>query len=238
MKRFFLVSLAISFLFVGCAGKKKTTTDQELDVKSGGDVPLVHYRLNSAISPQLKQTPPKRVAVLPPTLSEAALKTSESWDDVNASELFRKVFFGRFSVLPYKDVSLKEVDRILSENGISATSIDQTSAQQLGTLLGADTLIYLHLSEIENVSTGAHGRTEYSAVLKMLDASTGEELWHAELKENIFGGVLSFKTFQLAELFEFEKVNRNRPLAFRKIAEVWSYKVLEDFKEKLGENNE
>lgn len=235
MKRKFLSLLLSIPLFMGCANKKDVVQDENgMKAEGKSDIPLVMYRLNSTISPQLKQTSSLRVAVLPPTLSPEAEQTTQKWNDVDAPKLFRTVFFGRFGILPYKDVPIREVDHLLSQNGIAVSSLEQVSTQKLGELLGVDALIYLHLTEIENVTAGVHGRTEYAATLIMKETSSNQELWRAQLKQNIFGGLLSGKSSQVGEFIEFEKLNRNRPLAFRKVAEVWSHKVIEDLREKTN----
>ncbi len=234
MKKFTLLAFIFLLVGTGCAKNKANQTDGDVAGEGKKNIPLISYPVDSVVSSKLSQNPVLKVAILPPTLSEAAIETTEKWDDVNAPALFRTVFFGRFSVLPYKDISIQQVDSLLSQNGIESDQINKASSKRLSQLLGVNALIYIHLTEVENVNTTVHARTEYAATLTMIDAETSEELWRTTLKQNTFGGLIG-KGSQLADFVAFEKANRNRPLAFRKVAESWSHRVIADLREKLNE---
>ena len=162
------LSFLVLFLFNGCANQGKQVKEGELVTKSNLPIPL-YGKVKSAISPRLLESPPVKVAILPAIPSKEVLDNVASWKDVNPIQLFRTVVFGRFSVLPFKDVHIKKVDRILEENNLNDPElIKKKSPAELGALLNVDALIYLELNEVENVTGGVHSRTEYAAILKML----------------------------------------------------------------------
>lgn len=231
LKKQLLPLLVIASLCFGCAGKKKEAAEGELNAEGGSSIGLIE-KVNSAIAPKLMAAPPRLVAVLPAIPNEKVLTDIANWTEVDPVAIFRTVFFGRFSVLPFRDQNIREVDSILAQNQLNdPKAMAAASPAELGKLLGADALVYIDLTKAENVSAGVYSRTEYAATLRMVEAATGEELWRAELNQTSRGGLL-FKSSQVADVLEFEKINKNRPLAFRQVAEDWSQKVIEDFKEK------
>jgi len=230
-----LIFIFCLLLFVGCANKNKQLKEGELQAESNSKIP-VGQKLSSAVSPKLVQTPLQRVAILPTTTTKEILEKIKPWENVDPMELFRIVFFGRFSVLPYRDVHIRHVDKILAENNLTNPElIEQTSPASLGKMLQADALIYIKVTDIENVTGGIYSYSEYKVELRMIDVRDGKELWRAELEQTLRGGLIG-KSSQISDLIAFEKQNRNRPLVFRKVAEDWSYKVIEDLKEKVDLN--
>lgn len=239
------ISLFLLALFVvGCVTSERQVQNRDFKTKGGSEVPYKNLetkgeskipfinKVSSAVSPHIYSEAPKRVAILPPQVSQKALETIADWNDVDPVGLFRIVFFGRFSVLPYEDLHIREVDALLAENQmLNPSLLAKIPPSRIGEVLDVDGLIYLELIEIENITGGIHSRTEYAAKLRMIDVLSEKELWRAQLKQNAFGGLIG-KSSQLVDLIEFEKLNKNRPLAFRKVAEHWSTRVIDDFKKK------
>ena len=234
MKKSLIALFAAMIACSGCA-KKKQAAEGELQAQGGSALPTVIEKVNSAISPKLKAAPTMLVAVLPAIPTEKVAGDIAKWTEVDPAGILRTVFFGRFSVLPFRDEHIRDVDQKLAQNGINNPSaIASASPAELGRILGADALVYIDVTKVENTTTGVHSWTEYAATVRMIESATGEELWRAELNQTTRGGLTS-KSSQVVDFVEFERMNRNRPLAFRQVAEIWSQKVVEDFKEKSNE---
>lgn len=227
-----LFSIPVLIFSSGCAKSTTYTKDGDLETEGKKDIPLIATNVKSAVSPVLKQYLPLKVAVLPAQYSQEVAEKIAEWDDVDPVKLFRTVFFGRFSVLPFRDLHIREVDSILYNNlAEDSDSIKGLSAGELGEILQVDALIYINIDDVNNVTAGVYSGTSYKATVQMISSQDGDELWKADLLQSMKGGLVG-KSSQLSDLIEFERLNKNRPLAFRKVAEIWSHRIIEDLKEK------
>ncbi len=209
-----------------------------LKVQGGPSVPFFES-VQSAIDPELIKEPPVTIALLPANAWPKVISDFSKATDVDPVKALRVGLFGQLSVLPYHDLHIREVDRILAqEKAGDPTVLAQKNPPELGRILGVDALIYMDIEKAENVSSGIHSYTGYDATVRMVRARDGKELWRAKLGFANRGGVLSFKSSEVVSLLEFEQENQNRARAFRLAAQNWSRKVVEDLQEKIKKAKE
>ena len=232
MRKIFLVLTLV--VFCACpAFAVESVPAADSPLKTEGDaIPFLGV-VQSGIAPELLDTPPAKVAVLPATPSAKVISDFAKVKDVDPVAIFRTVFFGRFSVCPYEDIHIKDVDRLLADAAKEApVSPAQKTPQELGRLLGADALVYLDIEKAENVSSGLYSYTGYDATARMVRASDGKELWRAKLDFANRGGAI-LKSSEAISVVEFEQENHNKPKAFRRAAEEWGRRVVKDLREKI-----
>ncbi len=199
----------------------------------GTDIPFLGI-VQSGIDQDLREHAPKTVAVLPAESSEKVKAEIEKYKQVDPAALLRTVFFGRFSVMPYKHVHIRQVDKALA----AVPDWKEKSPAEICPLLDAEAVVFMDVARAENMTAGIHSYTEYDATLRMVRGSDGKELWRAKLTYSDRGGVLSLKHSQLGRLVEFEQQNADRKKAFRLAAEEWSRRVVNDLRKKLKQGNE
>lgn len=235
MKILTMLALLVVWAVPAFAVESAPAADKDKLKTEGAGIPFLGI-VQSGIAPELAQTPPAKVAVLPAIPSEKVRNDFAKSKDVDPVAIFRTVFFGRFSVCPYEDVHIKEVDRVLAAAATEIpVSSEQRTPQELGNLLGVDALVYLDIEKAENVSSGVYSYTGYDATARMVRASDGKELWRAKLDFANRGGVV-LKSSEALAFVEFEQENQDRKKAFRRAAEEWGRRVVKDLREKIDKS--
>lgn len=116
-----------SFIFFGCAtvATKKTAITPEIQT---------FFKGTYKVDPYLKAHMPRTVAVLP------FMDRSKSKKGIEA---VRGALYNHFSVLPFTDVELYRVDRLLRKAGFTDPEvISNTPPQKLGEILKVDAVMF------------------------------------------------------------------------------------------------
>lgn len=184
------------------------------------------------VRPGFLDHPPRRVAVLPFTISYAYDTDGQAAPESHAigRDIFRKTFYYALTPLGYEDVKLAEVDEKLAAawGPIEQGGWRQASVQALGQTLGVDALIDGDLSRVMHAATPLYTETSLDATLRMVDARSGEELWRKRVQASERGGVL-FKKGQVVDLIEDQIRSANPSVKFLRVAEVAALRAMTDF---------
>jgi len=121
------------------------------------------------VDPYLKTHMPRTVAVLP------FVDQSRGKQGV---EPVRRAFYNHFSVLPYTDVELYRVDRLLGKAGLTdPEAIADTPPQRLGEILKVDAVILGNVSNFDKFYALLYSQVAVGAEIKMFDTKSGHILW-------------------------------------------------------------
>jgi TolB-like protein len=93
-------------------------------------------------------------------------------------ELVRVGFYGHFSPLPFNDRELGDIDRtlvLLQKN--QKKSFHELSYKDIGTLLGAQALVYGEVTKFTKVYGGVYSQIGVSSKIKIVDSQDGKTLW-------------------------------------------------------------
>lgn len=154
-----------SFILLGCAGvdTKKTSTTPQIETSFKGAYD---------IDPYMKAHMPRTVAVLP---FVDRSKSQEGFETV------RKGFYNHFSGLPYTDVELYQVDRLLRKARLTdPEAIANTSPQRLGEILSVDAVIMGDVSNFDKFYAVLYSQVAVGAKIEMFDTESGHFLWSGE----------------------------------------------------------
>ena len=160
---------------------------------------------------------PETVAILPFSY-ETAVEENK-----NSASILRDSFFNYFSYLGYNDLPLTTVDLKLEPTIKTGVSAKDISNEELKKILGVDAIIQGHVINSTNLTYGIYAETSIEAELKMIDLRTGELLWdtmHTELNAS------SIVTPSLIDMIEDQAANSMASVAYHRIAESFSLKVL------------
>jgi len=164
--RCFLLVLAVG-LFLSCASTGSRTLETP---------PLEEILAGSG---------PKTVAVVP---------FENASDEPGMAELVRKTFYSHFSPKTYRDVELSQVDFLLEsqgdETGSSGSVLSSLSPSELGTLFGADFVIFGNVLNFKKTFLGIYSQIALTVGLEMVECRSGKGVWQRTLtKRSHEGGV-------------------------------------------------
>jgi len=157
--------LLCSLIFLGCAtvATKKTVITPEI---------MTFFKGTFKVDPYLKTHMPRTVAVLP------FVDQSKSKQGIEA---VRRAFYNHFSALPYTDVELYRVDRLLRKAGLTDPKvIANTPPQRLGEILNADAVILGDVSNFDKFYALLYSQVAVGAEMKMFDTKSGHFLWSGQ----------------------------------------------------------
>ena len=174
--------LIILALLTSCTPiKTKTPLERLYELDPKGKVYL---------SPALRQTPPKTVALLPfrSLIGEGRIEGSRSFfnfltfrKEVHPEHLAQRIrqsFFGQFSQLEFEHVKLSRVDRILKREELDSwEKLRAIPPRRLGELLGADALVFGQVTHFDYYYAFLYPQLAVGLSMEMVDARTGEVLW-------------------------------------------------------------
>jgi parallel beta-helix repeat protein len=107
-------------------------------------------------------------------------------------ETVRKGFYNHFSGLPFTDVELYRVDRLLRKAGLTDPEvIANTSTQRLGEILNVDAVIMGDVSNFDKFYAVLYSQVAVGAKIEMFDTKSGHLLWSAEHVARTHKGGLS-----------------------------------------------
>jgi len=138
----FVLSMAFVAITTGCVvGTKGTKIAPQMTSLYKGT-----YR----VDPYMEDHKPRTVAVLP--------FIDKSGSTEGCREV-RKGFYNHFSSLPFKDVELYRVDRLLAKAGLTDTAeIYKITPQELGKILEADAVVYGEISDFDKLFAGVYSQ--------------------------------------------------------------------------------
>jgi hypothetical protein len=182
--KFFLNSclLIILALLTSCTPiKTKTPLERLYELDPKGKV---------YISPTLRQTPPRTVALLPfrSLIGEGRIEGSRSFfnfltfrKEVHPEHLAQRIrqsFFGQFSQLEFEHVKLSRVDRILKREELDSwEKLRAIPPRRLGDLLGVDALVFGQVTHFDYYYAFLYSQLAVGLSMEMVDTRTGEVLW-------------------------------------------------------------
>ncbi|HAX97564.1 MAG TPA: hypothetical protein DCY12_01350 [Candidatus Atribacteria bacterium] len=101
-------------------------------------------------------------------------KTNQS----DLPELVRVGFYGHFSPLPFKNSKLSEIDQALElVKKTQKKSWRELSSKDIGSLLGAQALVYGEVTKFTKVYAGVYSQIGVSAKIKIVDSQNEKTLW-------------------------------------------------------------
>ncbi len=154
-----------SFILFGCVGvdNKKTPTALQIETSFDGTYD---------VDPYMEAHMPRTVAVLP---FVDRSKGQEGFETV------RRGFYNHFSGLPYTDVELYQVDRLLRKAGLTDPEvIANTPPQRLGEILNVDAVIVGDVSNFDKFYAVLYSQVAVGAKIEMFDTESGNFLWRGE----------------------------------------------------------
>ena len=135
------------------------------------------------VDPYLEKHKPRTVAVLP-FIDQSRSK--------KGFETVRKHFYNHFSSIPYKDMELYRIDRLLRKAGLTDPEvINKTSPQGLGKILGVDAVVFGETSNFDKIFAMVYSQVSVGAEIKMYDTKTGHFLWSGQHVARIHEGGIS-----------------------------------------------
>ena len=135
------------------------------------------------VDPYLEKHKPRTVAVVP-FIDKS--KSKEGFETV------RRGFYNHFSSIPYKDMELYRVDRLLRKAGLTDTEvISKTSPQELGKILDVDAVVFGEISNFDKIFAVVYSQVSVGADIKMYDTKTGHFLWSGQHVARIHEGGVS-----------------------------------------------
>ena len=156
-----LAALVPAFLGLGaCAPVLESTVD-----RVSADKPVVAENL--AVSPRLRERPPRLVAVL---------GVENATPDPEAAEIVRRLFYGNFSALPFRDVELGRADGALA-------SAPEAAQAELAQRLGADAYVRGRVHRFERNYYGVYADLVADLEFELVEAGSGQVLWRARADE-------------------------------------------------------
>lgn len=162
---FYILHFALcTFTLLGCTvATKKTAIAPEISTLFKGT-----YK----VDPYLKTHMPRTVAVLP---------FADQSKSKRGVETVRKGFYNHFSSIPYTDVELYRVDRLLRKAGLAdPKAITNTTPQKLGEVLKADAVVFGTVSNFDKFYALVYSQVAVGAQIKMFDTKTGHFLWSGQ----------------------------------------------------------
>jgi len=165
--------LVLSVLFIpGCV----------VDTKDAKISPQISTLFSGTykVDPYMEDHRPRTVAVLP-FVDKSGSK--------EGAQAVRKGFYNHFSSLPFKDMEIYQVDRMLAKAGLTdPIAISKKSPQELGGILGVDGIVYGEISNFDKFFAGIYSQVAVGAEIRMYEAKTGHFLWSGQHVTRIHGG--------------------------------------------------
>ena len=168
----FILSIAFIVMTTGCVvyTKKTKITPQMTSLFKGT------YK----VDPYMEDHKPRTVAVLP---------FIDKSGSVEGSQEVRKSFYNHFSSLPFKDMELYRVDRLLAKAGLTdAAEINKKTPQELGKILEVDAVVYGEISNFDKFFAGIYSQVSVGAEVRMYETKTGHFLWSGQHVARIHEG--------------------------------------------------
>jgi len=165
--------LVLSVLFIpGCV----------VDTKDAKISPQISTLFSGTykVDPYMEDHRPRTVAVLP-FVDKSGSK--------EGAQAVRKGFYNHFSSLPFKDMEIYQVDRMLAKAGLTdPIAISKKSPQELGGILGVDGIVYGEISNFDKFFAGIYSQVAVGAEIRMYEAKTGHFLWSGQHVTRIHEG--------------------------------------------------
>lgn len=200
--------IAILSLLIGCSISKRKNMgkgsffQEEKGVAKHGKKSFIDrvYQLDPGdkdfkVSDNFYTNPPKKIAILPfdnlvggkYILNEIPLprfssEKEEDWNWTYANRL-RRFFFGHFSAREFEDIDMRFIDKVLQELKIyTPKDLDEISPQELGSILGADALIYGKVTDYKNSYYALFAQIRIGLYIKCVSTEDGSILFEGEQK--------------------------------------------------------
>ncbi|MEW5773446.1 MAG: GNA1162 family protein [Thermodesulfobacteriota bacterium] len=192
MRHVLFAILCLGLLLAG-AGCAHVSPDPGKATAVGLGEPLTHFTGEFENTPQMRQAPPRSVAVLPFTGDPARWGSTPEGEDPRP--VLRKAFYNHFASLPFRDMELDETDRRLREAGLDDPAAQaQILAQDPGRLksvLGVDAVVAAEVTHYDRLYLGLASLVSVGCEVRMVSLSNGGLLWRAQQVSRGFGGGVS-----------------------------------------------
>lgn len=145
-------------------------------------------------------------------------------------DTFRKAFYHALTPYGYQDRKLAEVDEMLSAGWgpLETAGWREASPQLLGETLDAEALVYGDIHRIIFFATPLYTEASIDATLRMVSASTGEELWRQHIIAVERGGAL-MKKGQVVDLVKDQFSSYNVGAKFAQVCDTAVRTALKGF---------
>jgi parallel beta-helix repeat protein len=154
-----------ALIFMGCAAVATKKTAITPEIRS-------FFEGTYKVDPYLETHMPRTVAVVP------FVDQSKSKQGVEA---VRRAFYNHFSALPYTDVELYRVDRLLRKAELTdPEAIANTPPQKLGEILKVDAVILADVSNFDKFYAVVYSQVAVGAEIRMFDTKSGHFLWSGQ----------------------------------------------------------
>lgn len=118
---------------------------------------------------------PRRIAVLP--------FVNDS-DGPNAGAVVRCSFYNNLAARTYNDVELRRVEALLAREGLTdPTALPDQPVRRLGTLLGADGLVFGRVLTFQRTYLGAYSQVAVELEVRLVAVGDGREVWRARHRQ-------------------------------------------------------
>ncbi len=177
-------------LFLLCSSgcqpiKTKTPVDRLYELDPRGKI---------YISSKLNEKPPQKIAILPfqSLVGEGRIEGSRSLFNLLVgkekeagampiAEVIRRAFLGQFTQLEFEFVRLSQIDQVLKREGLDSwEKLRATPADHLGSLLGADALIFGQVTHFDYYYGFLYAQLAVGLSIEMVEAESGEVLWRVK----------------------------------------------------------
>lgn len=123
-------------------------------------------------APAFQDGGPRRMAILP---------FIDHTDTEGLATLVRRSLYAQTSLLPFLDIELSQVDRLLQSHGLEDQgALHAVPAPQLGRILHCDVLVYGEVTSFERVFAGVYSSLSVGALIQVWDIRTGRRIWRDE----------------------------------------------------------
>ncbi len=126
----------------------------------------------------------------------AILPFTNKTNQPDLPELVRVGFYGHFSPLPFNDSELGDIDRTLElVKKTQKKSWQEFSSKDIGTLLGAQVLVYGEVTKFTKVYAGVYSQIGVSAKIKIVDSQNGTTHWEDSYDTHFHEGDIPLNPF-------------------------------------------
>lgn len=136
--------------------------------------------------------------------------------DKDAQHLFRNFAYEKLKQMGYSPISLETIDDKLLRSGIRRDELNKKTPSELATILTADSLMYIVLSDWDASVFFALGSLKIAVNLELYEGVSGKKLWEAEFETK--DSEISLER----DVIEYSVVKTYEPVIQRAIDTVFS----------------
>jgi len=195
-KMFVLLAMGAMIFFMGCA---HSGSENEMAIIATSEA-FKLFEGEYENTAYFKKYKPVSIAVLP--FSSQKGKKLVEIEGVSAVDIVRRGMYNHISSLPFKDLELYDVNRLLHNAGLNDSekiqNIIKNDPKNLKSILGVDAVIAGDVTDFKRVFLGIYSQVAVGCEVKMWDLNKGDLLWRAKNVSRAHGGGVSLSPVGLA----------------------------------------